>query len=225
MRSLVVVAGTDADAAVHAFDGAGYESRRSTAVQPAAEGHQMIALTGDVPAALRDADNRGIKYLLVHVGPDDGLKGGSFERAHHRVQSGELPQLAARLKPRDRLLVVALAFGYKHGLPADANWVIDCRMLDNPYWIQELRDLTGRDRPVIDFVLGQPAARDLIDGLERTLAAVIPLYAEQGRSELVIAFGCTGGRHRSVAVAGEMALRLGRIPGIEVETRSRELPG
>jgi UPF0042 nucleotide-binding protein len=101
--------------------------------------------------------------------------------------------------------------------------VIDVRLLDNPYWVEELRPLDGRDARVRDYVLGQPAARDLLDNLERTLRNAIPHYRERGRSQLVVAFGCTGGRHRSVAMAREMANRLNNLEGADVEFTAREL--
>ena len=74
-----------------------------------------------------------------------------------------------------------------------------------------------------DFVVGQPAARELLDNLERTLAGAIPHYRERGRSQLIVAFGCTGGRHRSVAMASEMATRLGQAEDVEVEFKARDL--
>ena len=97
------------------------------------------------------------------------------------------------------------------------------RFLDNPYWVPELRPLDGRDAPVRDHVLGQPAAGALLDGLEATVVPILPAYAERGRTELTVAFGCTGGRHRSVALAAEFARRLDRVEGIDVECRLRDL--
>jgi len=128
--------------------------------------------------------------------------------------------LAEKLRPRERPLVTCLAFAYKNGLPEDATWLVDVRFLDNPYWVPGLRPLTGRDRAVTEFVLSQPAADQLLDRLEATLRWAIPLYQ---RDELTIAFGCTGGRHRSVVVAEEMSRRLSRLDGIEVEFTARDL--
>jgi UPF0042 nucleotide-binding protein len=89
--------------------------------------------------------------------------------------------------------------------------------------VEELRPLDGRDARVREFVLDQPAARDLLDNLERTLANALPHYRERGRSQLMVAFGCTGGRHRSVVMAREMASRLERIEGVDVEFDARDL--
>jgi hypothetical protein len=220
----VVVAGSDLEAAVQAFDAAGFESRLADALEEApAGGPRMVALTGDAAAALRDADVRGIRYLLVHVGPDDGQPEGSYARAHHRVAAAELPELARRVRPRERMLLTCLSFGYKAGLPPEADWVVDARFLDNPYWVEELRPLDGRHSSVSGYVLGQPGAVLLLDRLAATLEALVPLYERAGRSELVLAFGCTGGRHRSVALAADMARRLSALPGVEVEVRDREL--
>ena len=182
----------------------------------------MIPLAGDATAALKAADADGPKYELVHVGPDDGAPEGSYARAHHRVTPGELPELARRLRSRERMLIRCLAFGYKHGLPPGADWVVDARFLDNPYWVEELRPQTGLDPAVRRHVLAQPAAGELLDNLQRTIGGLIPAYRAQGRQELTIAFGCTGGRHRSVVLAAELARRLASGE-TDVETEYREL--
>jgi hypothetical protein len=214
---LVYVGGTDLEAAIHAFAGAGF-----AVGEEGGEGDRMVPLAGDAAVALKSADDAGAKYELVHVGPDDGVPEGSHARAHHRVTIAELPALARRLRTRDKLLVRCVAFGYKHGLPAGADWVVDARFLDNPYWVEELRPQTGLDPAVRRFVLAQPAAGELLDNLERTMAGLIPAYRSQGRQELTIAFGCTGGRHRSVVLATELAHRLSSGE-VDVETEYREL--
>lgn len=103
------------------------------------------------------------------------------------------------------------SFGYKRGIPVDMDLVLDCRFLPNPHWDPELRDLSGRDAPVRDFVLGQPEAERFLDRLTEMVADLLPAYANEGRSFLGIAFGCTGGRHRSVAIAEAFSARLGRL--------------
>jgi UPF0042 nucleotide-binding protein len=183
----------------------------------------MLRLQDGVAAALKDADRRGIAYILVHVGPDQGEPGGSHERAHHRVEAAQLPELAHRLRSRETMLVTCLAFAFRNGIPPESAWVIDARFLDNPYWVEELRPLDGRDHRVQEYVLGQPEAVELLDGLEGTLRSILPAYRRRGRMELTVAFGCTGGRHRSVVLAGEMAKRLSGFEGIEVEVRLRDL--
>jgi hypothetical protein len=215
---LVFVGGSDLEAAIHAFAGAGF-----AVGEEGGDGDRMVPLAGDATAELKAADAAGTKYDLVHVGPDDGMPEGSHARAHHRVGAGELPALARRLRTREKLLVRCVAFGYKHGLPPAADWVVDARFLDNPYWVEDLRPQSGLDPAVRRYVLAQPAAGELLDNLERTMAGLIPAYRSQGRQELTIAFGCTGGRHRSVVLATELAKRLGGGGPVDVETEYREL--
>ena len=107
-----------------------------------------------------------------------------------------------------RFAITVTAFGYKYGLPIDADLVFDVRFLPNPYYVSELRPLSGLDANVSDFVLRRPEAREFMERLGSLLELIIPLYAEEGRYTLHIAVGCTGGRHRSVAVANELARRL-----------------
>ena len=109
------------------------------------------------------------------------------------------------------------SFGYKHGLPLDVDLVFDCRFLPNPHWIEELRPLTGLDKPVADYVLEQAVTGAFLTRLERLLALILPFYVQEGKSYLTIAFGCTGGRHRSVAIAERMAgvlEKLGHAPAV-----------
>ncbi|MDW8806277.1 RNase adapter RapZ [Streptomyces scabiei] len=110
-----------------------------------------------------------------------------------------------------------LSFGYKHGLPLDADIVFDCRFLPNPHWVEALRPLTGLHPPVSEYVLAQPAAASFLQDAERMLGRLLPAYTDEGKSYLTVALGCTGGQHRSVAMAEQLAavLRpLGVTPGI-----------
>ena len=222
--TLVIVGGsseTELEAAVAVFLDTGFQLARW--LSPWDEADAVLPVRGDATALLKDADARDIRYVLVHVGPGDGRAGGSHDRAHHRVQKAQLRELAPRLRSRDRLLITCLAFGYKSGIPDGAAWVVDVRLLDNPYWVEELRPLDGRDPRVRDYVINQPAAKELLDNLEKTLRAAIPHYREHGRSQLLVAFGCTGGRHRSVAMAREMATRLEPVEGADVAFSARDL--
>ncbi len=106
--------------------------------------------------------------------------------------------------------VNVVSFGYKHGLPLDVDLVLDCRFLPNPHWVDELRPLTGLDDPVRDYVLGQRGTREFLDELDRLFALLLPGYEREGKAYLSIAFGCTGGRHRSVVIAEQIAERLRR---------------
>ena len=220
--SLVVVGGSldRVEAALRVFEAAGFI--RTSAMHDGAANH-VLGLPGGGAEALRAADDRGVAYVLVHHGPDDGEPEGTYDRAHHRVEAAQLPELARRLLTRDRLLVTCLAFAYKNGLPEGAAWLVDVRFLDNPYWVPELKPLDGRHPAVRDYVLRQPAAIRVLDGLQATLEAVLDEYRRRGRMELVLGFGCTGGRHRSVVMAAAMAERLARRDDIDVEFRAREL--
>jgi UPF0042 nucleotide-binding protein len=192
-------------------------------LSPWDEADAVLPLRGDAVSLLKDADAQNIRYVLVHVGAADGRAGGSHDRAHHRVDVAQLRELAHQLRSRERLLITCLAFGYKNGIPDAASWVVDVRLLENPYWVDELRPLDGNDPRVRDYVIKQPAAQELLGNLETTLRAAIPHYRERGRSHLVVAFGCTGGRHRSVSMAREMAARLESVDGIDVEFTARDI--
>jgi RNase adapter protein RapZ len=114
-----------------------------------------------------------------------------------------------------------LSFGYKHGLPLDADLVLDVRFLPNPFWVDRLRDLTGLDDPVKEYVLGQGLTAPFLDQVEHLLLLLLPAYVGEGKSYLTIAIGCTGGRHRSVVVSEELSRRL-RRHGHDVTVRHRD---
>jgi UPF0042 nucleotide-binding protein len=108
----------------------------------------------------------------------------------------------------ESLRVSLVSFGYSYGIPSDVDIVFDCRFLPNPHWIDELRPLTGLDEPVARYVLDQEPAQHFLDDVVRMLDWQIPAFAKEGKSYLSIAIGCTGGRHRSVAIAEEVRRRL-----------------
>lgn len=118
--------------------------------------------------------------------------------------------------------VTILSFGYKHGVPADADLVFDCRFLPNPYWIDDLRDLTGLDDPVREYVGSFDLTGEFLRRLEALLEVLLPAYVEEGKAQLTIALGCTGGRHRSVAITEEVAGWM-RRRGIEPRIRHRDV--
>jgi UPF0042 nucleotide-binding protein len=121
-----------------------------------------------------------------------------------------------------RLQVAVESFGYKHGVPLDADIVMDVRFLPNPHWRDDLRPLTGHDPKVRDHVLETAAGSQFVDRFDDLLASLLPQYEAEGRAYLTIAIGCTGGRHRSVAVAEELAARL-RGRGVAVRTSHRDV--
>ncbi len=106
------------------------------------------------------------------------------------------------------LMVTVLSFGFKYGIPADSDLVFDVRFLPNPYYIDELKQLSGNDAPVRDFVMGFKAAEIFSDKLTDMIQFLIPNYIEEGKNQLVISIGCTGGKHRSVTLANELYRRL-----------------
>ncbi|MCL2167414.1 MAG: RNase adapter RapZ, partial [Clostridiales bacterium] len=101
----------------------------------------------------------------------------------------------------DQLKVHIVSFGYKYGIPMDADLLMDVRFLPNPFYLSELRELTGKDGPVRDFVMGHEVSRVFFDQFSSLLIYLIPKYIEEGKTSLVVAIGCTGGRHRSVTLA------------------------
>lgn len=117
-----------------------------------------------------------------------------------------------------------MSFGYKQGPAPSANAVFDVRFLKNPYWVEELRPLTGRDLPVQEYVMNQKAASEFIDSLVELLSRLFPELAKSDFREFSIAFGCTGGQHRSTTMVELLARRLGeQFPQIKVERFHREL--
>ncbi len=119
--------------------------------------------------------------------------------------------------------VTVMSFGFKYGLPPDANFVADMRFIANPHWIPELRPFTGRDEPVKNFVLNNDGAKQFIDHFVPSLSPVIEGYRVENKHYATIAIGCTGGKHRSVAVTEEIARRLGELENVTVNVQHRDL--
>ena len=122
---------------------------------------------------------------------------------------------------RTRLTIVS--FGYKYGLPSDVDMVADMRFLPNPYWEESLRQNTGKDAPVSDFVLANPLAQDFLDQFERALHTGLSGYVSENKTYATIAVGCTGGKHRSVAMAEELGARLTARADVQVTVKHRDL--
>ena len=121
------------------------------------------------------------------------------------------------------LRVTIESFGYKYGLPADSDLVADCRFLPNPFWIPELKAHNGLDKPVRDFVLAQEGAMEFVSDFARAMEPVFAGFQRENKRHATIAIGCTGGKHRSVAIAEELAARLGSLPGAVVSVKHRDL--
>ena len=136
---------------------------------------------------------------------------------------GKVPLLTADQEVSLRLAV--LSFGFKYGIPLDADTVLDLRFLPNPYWNPELRPYTGKDAAVREFVLGQELAGRFVDHAVQMLETAIEGYLSEGRRYVTVAVGCTGGKHRSVATAEELSRRLAHLEsaGVQLTTFHRDL--
>ncbi|HWK20458.1 MAG TPA: RNase adapter RapZ [Microbacteriaceae bacterium] len=139
----------------------------------------------------------------------------------HQLTTAILDRFAAHDAPRVSLTIQS--FGFKYGLPADADVVSDMRFLPNPYWDPELAALDGRDERIRDFVLGQPGAAEYLEAFTATLRIALEGYRRENKRHATVAVGCTGGKHRSVAMAEELAARLSGLPGVTVSVRHRDL--
>lgn len=140
----------------------------------------------------------------------------SVHDLRHRLQDAfEAPS------PRPRMRVSVTSFGFKHGSPRDLDLVFDVRFLPNPHWVPELRPLTGVDAPVAHYVLTDPAADEFMNRIDDLLIFLVPRYVDEGKAYLRVGIGCTGGRHRSVAIAEELGRRL-KDAGTDVTIRHRD---
>jgi RNase adapter protein RapZ len=155
------------------------------------------------------------------------------ERADHVIDTsglsiGQLKDRLFDLVPHDQavdlLRVDIVTFGFKRGIPLEADLVFDVRFLANPYWQPELKSLSGLEAPVRDYVLGQPAAERFLELVVELLELTVPAYRAEGKQQLRIALGCTGGYHRSIVLAEELARRVSSLPGAAVTVIHRELP-
>jgi len=150
-------------------------------------------------------------------------------RANRILDTGGLRQAGLRARLRELfadstpvgLRVTVVSFGFKHGLPPDADLVLDVRFLPNPHYVAELRDHSGREAAVSDYVLRWPVTRRFLDVTFALLDFLVPNYQSEGRAELIVAIGCTGGRHRSVVIAAALAEHM-RGPGRSVDVVHRD---
>ncbi|HEX5579581.1 MAG TPA: RNase adapter RapZ [Candidatus Limnocylindria bacterium] len=155
------------------------------------------------------------------------------ELADHVVDTsglsiGQLKERLVALLPSDAqadaVQIDLITFGFKHGIPLEADLVFDVRFLTNPYWEPQLKPLSGLEEPVRDFVMKQPTARRFLDLVAELLELTVPAYREEGRARLTVALGCTGGQHRSIVLAEELAGRLrASAVGTSVTVFHREL--
>ncbi len=138
----------------------------------------------------------------------------------HELRGIVMERLSAA--PARRMKATLLSFGYSYGLPPEADIVMDVRLLPNPFFVRELRELTGQDKKVGDYVLKQKETKEFLRRFGEMIQYLIPLYEKEGKSYLTIAIGCTGGKHRSVVIAEHLAATMGK-QGKEITVRHRDI--
>jgi len=138
-----------------------------------------------------------------------------------RELKSELDKIFVKNEGYNNLFITILSFGFKYGIPSDADLVFDVRFLPNPYYIEEIKHLTGNDQEIQNYVMGFEVANEFLNKLEDMIRFLIPNYITEGKNQLVIAIGCTGGKHRSVTLANKLSERLeqNREYGLKVEHR------
>jgi RNase adapter protein RapZ len=154
------------------------------------------------------------------------------EMADHIVDTSEMTVhelrhaftgVASGRAPGSQLVVTVLSFGFKHGIPVDSDLLFDVRFLPNPHFVPELRGHTGRDPEVTEFLERAPATHQFLDHTLNLLKFLVPQYVTEGKSYLTVGIGCTGGRHRSVAIAEALKKGLGGIPGVRARVKHRDI--
>ncbi|MGH7641886.1 MAG: RapZ C-terminal domain-containing protein [Candidatus Dormibacteria bacterium] len=160
-------------------------------------------------------DAEGTRYWLVEAGSPRATGFQLPQRKPHRhllgldqTTVGYLRQLLDDWRDRDLLRVDCFTFAFRDGMPHEADWVVDTRFLDSPYWITEMREKPGTDPQVREYVMEQPGAQELVGQFLPMLLRLVPMYQAQRRSVLRVAVGCTGGLHRSMAIASELVERI-----------------
>ncbi len=170
----------------------------------------LVGPAGQGATGLRVPD--GVKLERERLAPIRGFATLVVDTSHmsvHDLRRQVLERFGAGGDEQPSMQTRVVSFGFKHGVPLDVDLLFDVRFLDNPYFVAELRDLPGTEPAVRDFVLGSPGAEELLGYLEGLLLFALPRFEREGKSYLTLAIGCTGGRHRSVVVAAELAERLG----------------
>jgi UPF0042 nucleotide-binding protein len=163
------------------------------------------------------------RALLAGLRDDADLVVDTGERSVHQLRALiESSFTGPGAEDRPELRATVLSFGYKYGVPVDADLVVDVRFLPNPYWIPELRELSGRDDEVRDYVLAQQDAAEFVDHYAKVLEIIGAGYTREAKRYLTLAVGCTGGKHRSVVMARQLAARLEGL-GLRVTVLDRDL--
>ena len=140
-----------------------------------------------------------------------------------RELKAELNKIFVQNKEYKNLYITVLSFGFKYGIPNDADLVFDVRFLPNPYYIEELRPMSGNDQPVRDYVMNNDTAKQFLTKLTDMVEFLIPNYISEGKTQLVIGIGCTGGKHRSVTLANELYEALKKTDSYRVRIEHRDI--
>ena len=136
--------------------------------------------------------------------------------------NSELDKLFSTGNKKSAFVLNIMSFGYKHGIPLEADWVVDVRFIPNPYYVPSLKKLTGNNKKVAQYVLKQDVTKEFVNRLQEMIKRLVPCYIKEGKYSLTVAFGCTGGHHRSVTLANEMN-RIFTEEGMRVTLEHRDL--
>ena len=178
--------------------------------------HPLQAETGSLEAAVR-LESRRLDRLRTNADYVIDTTGLTLGMLKAEIYKRFMDNEAVR-----KLDVTVMSFGFKYGIPIEADMVLDARFLPNPYYIEALRNKTGMDHEVYDYIFQHSASREFLQHLNRLLSFLLPQYIEEGKSSFTIAVGCTGGRHRSVAVAAALAETI-RTLGYSAELVNRDM--
>ncbi|MGN0254653.1 MAG: RNase adapter RapZ [Chordicoccus sp.] len=177
--------------------------------------HPLAGRTGSIDEGIC-LERKQIRFMREHA---------NYIIDTSKLLTRELKKEVVRIFVEDKnyksLYITVQSFGFKYGIPADSDLVVDVRFLPNPYYVPELKPLTGNDKPIIDFVLSQKQTGEFLRRYTELLSFLIPNYIAEGKNQLVISVGCTGGRHRSVVLANEIYRILAKNTeyGVRIEHR------
>lgn len=177
--------------------------------------HPLAGRTGSIDEGIC-LERKQIRFMREHA---------NYIIDTSKLLTRELKKEVVRIFVEDKnyksLYITVQSFGFKYGIPADSDLVVDVRFLPNPYYVPELKPLTGNDKPIIDFVLSQKQTGEFLRRYTELLSFLVPNYIAEGKNQLVISVGCTGGRHRSVVLANEIYRILAKNTeyGVRIEHR------
>lgn len=195
------------------------EASRSALVRRFSETRRPHPLAADrsVLEGIREETEamRPIRRLADHIMDTSEMTVHELRHAFTGVATGRSPD--------SQLVVTILSFGFKHGIPVDSDLLFDVRFLPNPHFVPALRGHTGRDAAVVRYLNRSRVMREFLDHTLNLLRFLVPQYVNEGKSYLTIGIGCTGGRHRSVAIAEALRRGLGGIPGVQLRVRHRDI--